>query len=135
MIFFQGLLDSRNDEEDTPPIPVPEHTRGRFYSLQVQELLKDLFNGKEPSRGINPDEAVAYGAAIQGDIIGGGSLEGEIVVLDVIALSQVCRDATSLLIAVHHYIELSVDGDTAFGETRGGVRMRQKHEFGVTLKL
>ncbi|CBJ32677.1 BiP [Ectocarpus siliculosus] len=55
---------------------------------KVQELLKDLFNGKEPSRGINPDEAVAYGAAIQGDIIGGGSLEGEVVVLDVIALSQ-----------------------------------------------
>lgn len=86
-----------------PPLPFSEHTRGRFYSLQVQELLKDLFNGKEPSRDINPDEAVAYGATIQGDIIGGGSLEGEVVVLDVIALSQVSRDATSLLITVPHY--------------------------------
>merc|ERR1712187_80802 len=30
---------------------------------KVQQLLKDFFDGKEPSRGVNPDEAVAYGAA------------------------------------------------------------------------
>merc|ERR1711879_400249 len=30
---------------------------------KVQQLIKDFFNGKEPNRGINPDEAVAYGAA------------------------------------------------------------------------
>ena len=35
---------------------------------KVQQLLKDYFNGKEPNRGINPDEAVAYGAAVQGGI-------------------------------------------------------------------
>ncbi|CAN0310534.1 unnamed protein product [Pylaiella littoralis] len=55
---------------------------------KVQELLKNFFDGKEPSRGINPDEAVAYGAAIQGDIIGGGTMEEKVVVLDVVALSQ-----------------------------------------------
>ncbi|RLN61533.1 hypothetical protein BBP00_00005340 [Phytophthora kernoviae] len=33
---------------------------------KVQQLIKDYFNGKEPSRGVNPDEAVAYGAAVQG---------------------------------------------------------------------
>jgi hypothetical protein len=33
--------------------------------LQVQQLLKEYFDGKEPNRGINPDEAVAYGAAVQ----------------------------------------------------------------------
>merc|ERR1719353_1432657 len=38
---------------------------------KVQSLLKDYFNGKEPSRGINPDEAVAYGAAVQGGILSG----------------------------------------------------------------
>merc|ERR1712179_375030 len=32
---------------------------------KVQSLVKDFFDGKEPSRGINPDEAVAYGAAVQ----------------------------------------------------------------------
>ena len=31
---------------------------------KVQQLIKDFFNGKEPNRGINPDEAVAYGAAV-----------------------------------------------------------------------
>ena len=33
---------------------------------KVQTLLKEYFDGKEPSRGVNPDEAVAYGAAVQG---------------------------------------------------------------------
>ena len=38
---------------------------------KVQALIKDFFNGKEPSKGINPDEAVAYGAAVQGGILSG----------------------------------------------------------------
>ena len=38
---------------------------------KVQQLLKDFFDGKEPSKGINPDEAVAHGAAVQGAILGG----------------------------------------------------------------
>merc|ERR1712176_495194 len=32
---------------------------------KVQQLVKDFFDGKEPNRGINPDEAIAYGAAVQ----------------------------------------------------------------------
>ena len=32
---------------------------------KVQQLLKDFFDGKAPNREINPDEAVAYGAAVQ----------------------------------------------------------------------
>lgn len=38
---------------------------------KVQQLLKDYFDGKEPSKGVNPDEAVAYGAAVQGGILSG----------------------------------------------------------------
>ena len=56
---------------------------------KVQQLLKDFFNGKEPNKGINPDEAVAYGAAVQGGILGGadqGSL-GDVIVLDVAPLT------------------------------------------------
>ena len=36
-----------------------------------QLLLKDLFDGKEPDKGMNSDEAVAYGAAVQGSILSG----------------------------------------------------------------
>ncbi|PAN30810.1 hypothetical protein PAHAL_5G300500 [Panicum hallii] len=38
---------------------------------KVQQLLKDYFNGKEPNKGVNPDEAVAYGAAVQASILSG----------------------------------------------------------------
>lgn len=38
---------------------------------KVQQLLRDFFDGKEPSKGVNPDEAVAYGAAVQGGILSG----------------------------------------------------------------
>jgi heat shock protein 5 len=55
---------------------------------KVQELLKNFFNGKEPNRGINPDEAVAYGAAVQGGVIRGDAGTEELLLLDVAALSQ-----------------------------------------------
>jgi heat shock protein 5 len=42
---------------------------------KVQKLIKDFFNGKEPNRGINPDEAVAYGAAVQGGVLCGADEE------------------------------------------------------------
>merc|ERR1712203_730306 len=56
---------------------------------KVQQLIKDFFNGKEPNRGINPDEAVAYGAAVQGSILSGeGGDEGkDVLLLDVTPLT------------------------------------------------
>ncbi|XP_002735722.1 endoplasmic reticulum chaperone BiP-like [Saccoglossus kowalevskii] len=55
---------------------------------KVQQLVKDLFNGKEPSRGINPDEAVAYGAAVQGGVLGGEDEASDLVLLDVNPLTM-----------------------------------------------
>ena len=56
---------------------------------KIQSLLKEYFNGKEPNRGINPDEAVAYGAAVQGGILGGQATEEtkDILFIDVTPLS------------------------------------------------
>ncbi|CAH8827642.1 unnamed protein product [Trichobilharzia szidati] len=54
---------------------------------KVQQLLQDFFDGKEPNRGVNPDEAVAYGAAVQGGVIGGVENTGGVVLLDVCPLT------------------------------------------------
>jgi heat shock protein 5 len=56
---------------------------------KVQQLIKDFFNGKEPNRGINPDEAVAYGAAVQGGILGGEDSEelNQVLLIDVTPLT------------------------------------------------
>ena len=52
----------------------------------VQELVKNYF-GKEPSKGVNPDEVVAVGAAIQGAILNKEEGVGDIVLLDVTPLT------------------------------------------------
>merc|ERR1711920_221439 len=56
---------------------------------KIQKLVKDFFNGKEPNRGINPDEAVAYGATVQGGILSPEKHEklNDLLLLDVTPLS------------------------------------------------
>ncbi|GAB4813649.1 hypothetical protein N2152v2_000695 [Parachlorella kessleri] len=56
---------------------------------KVQQLLQDFFNGKELCKSINPDEAVAYGAAVQAAILNGETHEKvqDLLLLDVIPLS------------------------------------------------
>jgi len=57
---------------------------------KVQALLKEYFDGKEPNKGVNPDEAVAFGAAVQGGILSGegGDETKDILLLDVAPLTQ-----------------------------------------------
>ena len=69
---------------------------------KVQQLLKDLFNGKELSKSINPDEAVAYGAAVQASIISGvkSSKTDDLLLLDVAALSLGLETAGEVMTVV-----------------------------------
>jgi len=56
---------------------------------KVQELIKAYFDGKEPNKGVNPDEAVAFGAAVQGGILSGEEGDAkDILLLDVAPLTQ-----------------------------------------------
>ncbi|KAI9172927.1 Hsp70 chaperone [Blastocladiella emersonii ATCC 22665] len=56
---------------------------------RIQKLVSDFFNGKEPNKSINPDEAVAYGAAVQAAILAGDQSEKvqDLLLLDVAPLS------------------------------------------------
>ena len=54
---------------------------------KVQQLVKEFFNGKEPTRGINPDEAVAFGAAVQAGVLS-GEADQDMVLLDVNPLTM-----------------------------------------------
>jgi len=79
------LADSKLKKQDIDEIIL---VGGSTRIPKVQQLIKEYFNGKEPNRGVNPDEAVAYGAAVQGGVIGGESGTEQLLLLDVAALSQ-----------------------------------------------
>lgn len=62
------------------------HNQSKWYSIcsQVQQTVSDIF-GKQPSKAVNPDEAVAVGAAIQGGVLAGDVTD--VLLLDVTPLS------------------------------------------------
>ncbi|CCM02108.1 uncharacterized protein FIBRA_04185 [Fibroporia radiculosa] len=79
----QVLKDANLKKEDIDEIVL---VGGSTRIPKVQQLLKEYF-GKEPSKDINPDEAVAYGAAVQGGILSGDESLGDVVLVDVCPLT------------------------------------------------
>jgi L1 cell adhesion molecule like protein len=81
------LRDSKIDKSKVHEIVL---VGGSTRIPKIYKLVEGLFNGKEPNRSINPDEAVAYGAAVQAAILSGdtsNSSTNEILLLDVAPLS------------------------------------------------
>merc|ERR1712119_186230 len=82
----KAMRDARLDKNSIHEIVL---VGGSTRIPKVQKLLSDLFNGKELNRSINPDEAVAYGAAVQAAILTGDTSEAvsDLLLLDVAPLS------------------------------------------------
>jgi len=82
----QVLRDSKIAKSDVHEVVL---VGGSTRIPKVQELIKNFFNGKEPCKSINPDEAVAYGAAVQAAILtgNGGESTKDILLIDVTPLS------------------------------------------------
>ena len=83
----KSLRDSKMDKSSVDEIVL---VGGSTRIPKVQKLLQDFFNGKELNKSINPDEAVAYGAAVQAAILNGddSGTVGDLLLLDVAPLSM-----------------------------------------------
>merc|ERR1712012_1399445 len=83
----KALRDAKMDKSSIHDIVL---VGGSARIPKVQKLLSDFFNGKELNKSINPDEAVAYGAAVQAAILTGETHESvsDLLLLDVVPLSQ-----------------------------------------------
>jgi len=82
----KALRDSKLDKSQIHEVVL---VGGSTRIPKVQKLLQDFFNGKELNKSINPDEAVAYGAAVQAAILSGEKHEAvqDLLLLDVAPLS------------------------------------------------
>merc|ERR1712130_49115 len=69
---------------------------------KIQQLITEFFNGKEPCKSINPDEAVAYGAAVQAAVLSGDQSEAvkDMLLIDVAPLSQGIETAGGVMTAL-----------------------------------
>lgn len=82
----KALRDAKMDKAQIHEIVL---VGGSTRIPKIQKLLQDFFNGKELNKSINPDEAVAYGAAVQAAILHGDKSEAvqDLLLLDVAPLS------------------------------------------------
>merc|ERR1739849_34065 len=83
----KALRDAKMDKSSIDEIVL---VGGSTRIPKIQKMLSEFFNGKELNKSINPDEAVAYGAAVQAAILSGETHESvsDLLLLDVVPLSQ-----------------------------------------------
>ena len=92
----QAMQDAKMSKTDIHDIVL---VGGSTRIPKIQQLLKDYFGGKELCQSINPDEAVAYGAAVQGAILKGTNSEklDQVILLDVTPLTLGVETAGGIL--------------------------------------
>jgi len=93
------LVDAKMDKSDISEIVL---VGGSTRIPKIQDMLSKSFGGKELCRNINPDEAVAYGAAVQAAVLGGDNSEklNEILLVDVTPLSLGIETAGGIMAKV-----------------------------------
>ncbi|XP_051899721.1 heat shock cognate 71 kDa protein-like [Pristis pectinata] len=95
----KALRDAKMDKSQIHEIVL---VGGSTRIPKIQKLLQDFFNGRELNKSINPDEAVAYGAAVQAAILMGDKSENvqDLLLLDVAALSLGLETAGGVMTAL-----------------------------------